>query len=147
MGTYNKGIVYLLGDVGMEGEPVRKTRIDGATDLAALNTFGTALVWADPNGFSDCNLSKVSFSTMDDKSAAKPGTSVDVDELAIVITRKTDDGSIHKHSIAGPHSTIFTLESSGKRMTAAKVAEFATALSTVTGDTYVGLYGYKIEKK
>jgi hypothetical protein len=147
MATYNKGVIYLLGDVGVEGEPVRKTRIDGVTDLAALNTLGTALIWSDPNGFSDCALAKVSFSTMDDKGASKPGASVDVDEAAVIVTRKTSDGSIHKHSIAAPNAAVFTLESVGKRMTAAKVAEWATALSTATGDTYVGLYGYKVERK
>lgn len=147
MATYTKGVVYLLGDVGVEGDPIRKTRFDAVTDLAALNTLATGLVWSDPNGFSDCVVAKVSFSTMDDKGAARPGADVDVDEAAVIVTRKTDDGSIHRHSIAAPHSTIFTLESVGKRMTAAKVAEFATALSTATGDTYVGLYGYKTERK
>lgn len=147
MATYNKGVVYLLGDVGTEGDPIRKTRFDGITDLAALNTLATALKWVDPNGFSLCNVAKVSFSTMDDKGAARPGTTVDVDEAAVIVTRKVSDGSMHRHSVAAPESTIFTLESVGKRMTAAKVAEFAAALSAATGDTYVGLYGYKTERK
>jgi hypothetical protein len=145
--SYLNGVLQFLGDYGRDGNPVAKTTVKGAASLAALDTLAAAITAASPTGFIDAVTDQVTFIETDNKGASRPGTDVDIDEKVVLVVKDTADGSIHKHSLPGPRAEIFDLEGAGKRVKATYLSTWATILGACTGNSYVGLYGYKIEKK
>lgn len=137
----DKGVLSFLGDKGKD-PAVGKSVVNGATDLAAVNTFMTYLT----TNVTDCVKNYTSWCDRDDAANPPPGTDVNVDELAIFVV-KEDDGSIHKFAIPGPKAAIWTLEDEGRRITQAIQDAFASALSTCTGRTFSAVQGYVIIKK
>lgn len=137
----NKGYISLKGDVGRD-PAIAKTVVNGATAKAAVATFATYL----KTSVTDCTLNYHSFVDRTDDNEAAPGTSVDVDVLAIFVV-KEDAGTIHKYAIPGPQAAIIEVTQNGRRILAATQITFAAALSTLTGLTFTPLQGYIIEKK
>ena len=137
----NKGTIVYVGDYGVPEAHKTKGVFRDVTDDTALSTLATAL-----SAYTDANISGRVFSVHTDTGLGAPGASVNMDVKAMVVLRDSDDGSIIKFLIPAPINTIWDAEGQGDRMNDATLTAIATAVSTATGHTYVGLYGKKLQK-
>ena len=141
MATVNKGSIIYLGDYGVPEANKTKSVFRDVTDDAALSTLATALV-----AYSDAVIAGRSFSAQTDSGASPPAAGVCMDVKAQITLRDSDDGRVIRFLIPAPLDSIFSAEGQGDRVDAVTLAAIATAESTATGKSYVGLYGKKIQK-
>jgi len=141
MSTINKGSIIYLGDYGVPESNKTKSVFRDVTDDAALSTLATALV-----AYSDAVIAGRSFSAQTDSGASPPGVDANMDVKAQITLRDSDDGRIIRFLIPSPDNAIFDAVGQGDRVNAVTLAAIATAVSTATGKSYVGLYGKKIQK-
>lgn len=141
--AYKRGTIQFLGDQGSGTPSYAKTVVMNPTDAAALETLADYI----ETSLSDCVKNKTSIAESIDGSDVAPGTGVDVDVRAVILCRNTADGSITKHQIPGPTALAIIDTAEGRRVDPTLVAGFAAALSTATGNTYIGISGHIIEKK
>lgn len=142
--AWTKGVVVWMGDWGRPESHLSKGVFRAVTDAAAL----TALVHKTTGlgQYTDCNIYAEHFNSVIESGSGAPGVDANVDIKAQIVLKDTADGSIVKFLIPAPKSTMFEMQGQGERVTAAVLAEIVTLMNTATGNTYIGLYGKKLQK-
>ena len=139
--AWNKGVIVWQGDYGQPESHLSKGVFRDVTDAAALDTLATALL-----AYTDCNVYAKHFNTVTETGSAAPGVDANVDEKAMIVMKDSADGKVIKFLIPAPVSTMFEIQGQGDRVTDVALAAIVAAINTATGNTYVGMYGKKLQK-
>lgn len=138
-----RGAIQWHGDRGTGKEPhTSKSIISGVIGKTELVTLATGL-----SAYTDCNRGRASVNDFDGGTPSAPGTTVNVDERAVIYMKDTVNDSIVTITIPAWDKVTNPLEegAEGDRIAAADVSAITALVATATGKTLVGLWGKHVK--
>ena len=141
-----QGYVKLRGDAGATKADKQIKGVRFPWSANALSNANIAALRTMLLSYSDCVEDGRAIVQKRTEVSAPPGVDANIDVKAKIFFKNTVNGKVHSIEIPAPVSTMFELVGQGNRVKQADVVAIVADISTQLGETFIPLYGKKIQR-